>query len=255
MLEMLDLPYVGSDTLGSAISIDKAIMKSLLIAAGLPVPNYVAYEYRSWVDDPDGVLTDALKNLVLPWFVKPSALGSSVGVGKVKQVSEAASFIEAAFSYGDTVIIEEAISDAREIEIGVMGNDELETSVAGEVIYEGEFYDYRAKYADDRTRLIIPAELNEHIRAQIDMFARRAFRALRISGLARIDFLVRKSDEAVFVIEANTMPGFTTTSMFPRLWASSGKPAHVLVAQLVELAVSRHAHKNLHKEKALHRPF
>ncbi len=240
MLEMADIPYVGSGVLGSAAGMDKGIMKVLFKEAGLPTASCQLVSVREWDADRGAVLGEITAEVGYPLFVKPANLGSSVGITKVHNRAELAPAIDLAATYDRRIMVEEAIEDAREIECAVLGNDEPVASVCGEVFAAGEFYDYASKYEDDTSRTEAPAELPESISGAIQEMSVRAFEALDCAGLARVDFLVRRSDQAIFVIEANTMPGFTEISMYPKLWEESGLPYPELLDRLIELGFERH---------------
>jgi D-alanine-D-alanine ligase len=237
MLELAGIPYVGAGVLGSAVGMDKAVQKVLFAAAGLEVvPHEVVYE-REWEEDRDAVEARAA-GLGLPVFVKPATLGSSVGINKVKRPGDLNAAIEEAFSYAGKVLIEQAMEGAREIECAVLGNEDPLSSVPGEIIPVAEWYDYRAKYVDEGTRLEIPARLPEHVTQEVQRRAVVAFQAIDCSGMARVDFFYREPDE-VLVNEINTIPGFTHISMYPKMWEASGVPYAELVDRLVELAIER----------------
>jgi D-alanine-D-alanine ligase len=238
MLELAGVPYVGSGVLGSAVGMDKAVQKTLFRAAGLRVvPHEVVHE-REWEEDRDAVEARAAA-LGLPLFVKPATLGSSVGITKVKQLDEFAAAIEEALSYARKAVVERSIDDGREIEVAVLGNDDPVASVPGEIVPEGEFYDYRAKYIDQGARLDVPAKLPETITAEVQGLAVAAFRAIDAAGMARVDFFYREPDELI-VNEINTIPGFTKISMYPMLWEASGLSYAELCDRLVDLAIERH---------------
>jgi D-alanine-D-alanine ligase len=201
------------------------------------VPHEVVHE-REWQDDREGVEARAAA-LGVPVFVKPATLGSSVGITKVKDFSELAPAIEEALSYARKALVEHAMEGAREIECAVLGNDDPVASLPGEILPGAEFYDYRAKYLDAGTRLVVPAELEPAVVDETQRMAVAAFRAIDAAGMARVDFFLREPDEVV-VNEINTIPGFTSVSMYPRLWEASGLSYPELVDRLVELAVERH---------------
>ena len=240
LLEMADIPYVGSGVLGSAAGMDKGIMKAVFMEAGLPTAAYRLITVREWRADQKGLSAEMAAELGYPLFVKPANLGSSVGITKVHAQDELIPAMELAASLDRRIMVEESIEDAREIECAVLGNDEPVASVCGEVFAAGEFYDYASKYEDDASRTEAPADLPEAVSDAIRAMAIRAFKALDCSGLARVDFLVRRSDQAIFVIEANTMPGFTQISMYPKLWEASGVPYPELLDRLIELGFERH---------------
>jgi D-alanine-D-alanine ligase len=237
MLELAGIAYVGAGVLASALGMDKAMQKVVLAAAGLPVAPHMVVRERDWVDDAEAVEAEA-EHLGSPLFVKPSALGSSVGITKVKEPAALAAALEEAFRYGPKAVLERSIHGAREIECGVLGNEDPVASVAGEIRPQGEFYDYEAKYLDDSTDLIIPADLPDGVQEEVQRLAVAAFRAIDCEGMARVDFFLRGADELI-VNEVNTIPGFTQVSMYPKLWEASGLPYDSLVNRLVELAFER----------------
>jgi D-alanine-D-alanine ligase len=238
MLELAGIPYVGAGVLGSAVGMDKAVQKVLFAAAGLPVgPHEVVHE-REWEEDRESVEA-RVDGLGLPVFVKPATLGSSVGITKVKSLDDLAGAMEEALSHARKVVVERSVEGGREIECAVLGNDDPVASVPGEVIPDSEFYDYRAKYIDDGARLEIPAKLSPELTAEIQRLAVAAFRAIDAAGMARVDFFLRDPDE-ILLNEINTIPGFTSISMYPKLWEASGLTYRELVDRLVELAIERH---------------
>jgi D-alanine-D-alanine ligase len=240
LFELLGVPYVGAGVLGSAVGMDKAVQKALFRAAGLRVAPHVVVPEREWAEDPEGVEAH-VADLGYPVFAKPAALGSSVGITKVHEPGHLRPAIEEAFGYGRKVLVERAIEGAREIEISVLGNDDPVASVAGEIIPKGhEFYDYEAKYIDEHgAELVIPAEIPAEVLEEGQRMAVAAFRAIDCAGMARVDFFLLPSGELV-VNEINTIPGFTTISMYPKLWEASGLPYRDLVDRLVRLALDRH---------------
>lgn len=244
LLEMAGIPYVGAGVLGSAVGMDKGVMKCLLRQAGLPVAENHVVLRSEWRADRDGVALDAAERYGFPMFVKPANLGSSVGISKVHAAPEFSPAMELACGYDRRILIEQAIEDAREIECSVLGNDRPEASICGEVFPAGEFYDYESKYLDDRSRTVIPADLPGEVHARIRELAVKVFTTLDIAGMARVDFLVRSSDEAVFVLEANTIPGFTDISMYAKLWEASGIPYSELLDRLIELGLERHGERS-----------
>jgi D-alanine-D-alanine ligase len=238
MLELAGVPYVGAGVLASAVGMDKAVQKVLFVAADLPVvPHEVVLE-REWEEDREAVEARGA-GLGLPLFVKPATLGSSVGISKVKRLDELAPALEEALSYSRKALIERSMEGFREIECAVLGNDDPVASVPGEVIPPGEFYDYRAKYLEEGTMLEVPARLPQVVTEEVQRMAVAAFRAIDASGMARVDFFYREPDELV-VNEINTIPGFTTVSMYPKMWEASGMSYPDLVDRLVELAIERH---------------
>lgn len=241
LLELLNLPYVGNGVLSSAAGMDKVFMKNIFAQAGLAQVNYVWFIRSEWEKAKEAAYEKVEKELGYPCFVKPANLGSSVGISKATNRNELEAAFKEAFQFDRKVIIEEGVT-AREIEIGVLGNDEPECSVAGEIVPKKEFYDYKAKYEDGDTALIIPAEVSEEEYALLKGMAIKAFKALDSSGLVRADFFLTKDGKA-YINEVNTMPGFTPFSMFPLLWKHSGVEYPQLIERLVNLAKERHAKK------------
>jgi D-alanine-D-alanine ligase len=238
MLELAGIPYVGAGVLGSALGMDKAVQKVLFAAAGLPVGPYEVIQERDWEEDRESIEA-RVEGLGLPVFVKPATLGSSVGITKVKELDDLTAAMEEALSYARKVVVERSIEGGREIECAVLGNDDPVASVPGEVIPNSDFYDYRAKYIDDGAELEIPAKLSPGVTAELQRMAVAAFQAIDAAGMARVDFFLRATDE-ILVNEINTIPGFTSISMYPKLWEASGVTYRELVDRLVELAVERH---------------
>jgi D-alanine-D-alanine ligase len=238
VLEMAGVPYVGAGVLGSALGMDKAVQKVLFTAAGLPVGPYEAIQERDWEEDREAIEA-RVEGLGLPVFVKPATLGSSVGITKVKHLDDLTAAMEEALSYARKVVVERSIEGGREIECAVLGNDDPVASVPGEVIANSEFYDYRAKYIDEGAEFVIPADLSPAVTAELQRMAVAAFQAIDAAGMARVDFFVREPDE-ILVNEINTIPGFTSISMYPKLWDVSGVTYRELVDRLVELAIERH---------------
>lgn len=241
MLELLNLPYVGNGVLASAAGMDKVVMKNIFAQAGLAQVNYVAFIRTEWEQAKEEAYSKVETELGYPCFVKPANLGSSVGISKCANRGELEAAFEEAFQFDRKVIIEEGVV-AREIEVGVLGNDEPKCSVAGEIVPKKDFYDYTAKYEDGNTALIIPAEVSESEYQQIKDMAITAFKALDCSGLVRADFFLTKDGKAL-INEVNTMPGFTPVSMFPLLWKHMGIDYPQLIERLVELAQERHEEK------------
>jgi D-alanine-D-alanine ligase len=238
MLELAGVPYIGAGVMASALGLDKAAQKVLFRSAGLPVGPFETVHEREWEQDRDGVL-DRGRGLGFPLFAKPATLGSSVGISKVHVPGELPAAMEEAFRYATKAVLETSIEDAREIECAVLGNDEPSASLPGEILPSGEFYDYRSKYLDDQTTLVIPAELPDEVVARVQRMAVEAFRAIDCSGMARVDFFLR-ADMELLVNEINTIPGFTSVSMYPKLWEASGLSYADLIDRLVELALERH---------------
>jgi len=240
LLELADIPYVGAGVLGSALGMDKIAMKGVFKSYGLPVVEHVALKRRDWERDPEAMVELIEKQLGYPCFIKPANLGSSVGISKVHQRSGLAPALALAARYDRRMLAERAVN-AREIECSVLGNDEPIASVPGEIIPCREFYDYIAKYIDDRSELIIPADLPPGVIRRIQELAIAAFLAVDCAGMARVDFLLDKDTEELYVGELNTIPGFTPISMYPKLWEASGISYSELIDRLIELALERHA--------------
>jgi D-alanine-D-alanine ligase len=236
LLEQAGVPYVGAGVLGSAVAMDKATAKRILAFEGIPQARWLAYRST----DADGLPVDEIEaELGLPCFVKPANLGSSIGVTKAHDRDELVAGLELAFSYDEWVVVEESVQ-GREIELAVLGNTDLRVSVPGEVAPAAEFYDYEDKYLDGRAELIIPAELPADVVGQFQDLARRAYRALRAEGMARVDLFYEEGGRGPLLNEINTIPGFTPISMYPKLWAASGLPYDQLIDELVALALERH---------------
>ncbi|MBU8920084.1 D-alanine--D-alanine ligase [Bacillus sp. FJAT-29953] len=241
LLEILNLPYVGNGVLASAAGMDKVVMKNIFAQAGLGQVNYVSFIKNEWQGAKEEAYEQVEKELGYPCFVKPANLGSSVGISKCRNRAELDIAFSEAFQFDRKVIIEEGVT-AREIEIAVLGNDAPECSVAGEIVPKKDFYDYKAKYEDGETALIIPAEIPEDVYTVMKDMAIRSFKALDCSGLVRADFFLTQ-DGKVLINEVNTMPGFTPFSMFPLLWKHTGIEYPQLIERLVDLAKERHAEK------------
>jgi D-alanine-D-alanine ligase len=239
LLEMAGVPYVGAGVLPSSAGMDKAAAKSLFAAAGIPIVPHMVVLEKQWRAGRPIVLKLVRKNFALPLFVKPSNLGSSVGITKVKTWTGAAAAVERAFRYDDKILVEKAIT-GREIECSVLGNDSPEASLPGEIVPHREFYDYRDKYLEGKTGFVIPAELPLKTVRGVRNLAVAAFRALNGFGMARVDFFLEAGTGRLFVNEINTIPGFTEISMYPKLWAASGLPFPRLLDRLIELGVERH---------------
>jgi len=241
LLETAGVAYVGAGVLGSAVQMDKDVTKRLLAAEGLPVVPGVAL--RSSALDSEELRAEAeaaARKLGLPVFVKPANSGSSVGISKVADLASLAEAVALATRYDTKVLIERAV-DAREIEVAVLGNHFPEASIPGEIGVHHEFYDYEAKYLDGSTELLIPAPISPELAERVRELALRAFRVLEGEGLARVDFLLDRRTDELYLNELNSLPGFTEGSMFPRLWAASGLPYPELLHRLIELALERHA--------------
>jgi D-alanine-D-alanine ligase len=243
LLELANVPYVGAGVLGSSLGMDKALMKVVFSARGLPVCAYRVVLRRDWERRRKDALPDLERALGFPMFVKPANLGSSVGISKAKDRPGLADAIDLAGSFDRKVVVEAAVPDAREIECAVLGNDEPAASLPGEVIPSREFYDYEAKYIDDGSRIEIPADLPAADISTIQRLSIEAFEAIDCAGMARVDFLVERSSGRIYVNEVNTIPGFTTISMYSKLWAESGVDYATLLDRLIALALERHSEK------------
>jgi D-alanine-D-alanine ligase len=243
LLELADVPYVGAGVLASATGMDKAVMKVLFAARGLRIVNHVVCLADEWARDRAGCIAMVGARLGFPVFVKPANLGSSVGITKVKAANDVDAAMALAFGFDRKVIVEAAVNDPQEIECAVVGNDQPEASVAGEILPGREFYDYDAKYLDSESRAVIPAGISAAEAEQVQRLAVEAFRAIDCAGMARVDFLLERATRRVFVNEINTIPGFTTISMFPKLWEASGLAFPALLDRLIGLAFERHAAK------------
>jgi D-alanine-D-alanine ligase len=243
LLELANIPYVGAGVLPSAVGMDKAVAKLVFAARGLPQAEYVVVLRSEWKARSADITTRISATLGYPVFVKPANLGSSVGISKVKREEDLAAGIDLAAEFDRKIVIEAAVPNAREIEIAVLGNDNPEVSVPGEVIPSREFYDYEAKYLDDQSRTIIPAELPAAVTVRVKELAIEAFQAVDCAGMARVDFLMDPKTSALYVNEINTIPGFTTISMYSKMWAASGVPYPELLNRLITLARDRHTDK------------
>jgi len=239
LLEMAGLPYVGCGVLASALCMDKVVSKRLLEAAQVRVVEYVCLENAEWLNDWDGVRRQVEDGPGIPCFVKPANGGSSVGIVKVKESDALKAALEEASRYDRKILVERAV-DAREIEVSVLGNEEPQASVPGEVEPANEFYDYDAKYLDENSRLHIPADLSDEQTQEVRCMAVEAFKALSCEGMARVDFLLDRNTGSAYVSEINTLPGFTPISMYPKLWEASGLAYSRLIDRLIELARERH---------------
>ncbi len=244
VFELANIPYVGAGVAASAVGMDKALMKAVFQAAGLPIADYLVFLRSHWEREPEATIQKIEESIGYPCFVKPANLGSSVGVTKAHNWDELTQALATAAQFDRKVIVEKGII-GREVECSVLGNDDPVASVPGEIIPGHEFYDYEAKYVDESgTRLLIPAELSpEQVRSVQDL-AVRAFKAIDCSGMARVDFFVQNSDGRVIINEINTIPGFTNVSMYPKLWEASGLSYPSLIDRLIGLALERHQDKN-----------
>jgi D-alanine-D-alanine ligase len=245
LLEMADVPYVGCGVLASSAGMDKVVMKRLFREAGLPIVDFTSFLRAQWEADPQMIERRLVGEIGFPSFVKPANLGSSVGISRATDAKSLKEAIAIAAKYDRKIIAEKGV-DAREIEVSVLGNDEPIASLPGEIVPQtAEFYDYRAKYINDNgARLIIPAELGDETTAEIQRLAIRAFQAIDGSGLARVDFFLERATNRLIVNEINTLPGFTSISMYPKLWEVSGIGYSQLIDRLIELAFERHREKS-----------
>ncbi len=234
LLELAGIPYVGAGVLASAVGMDKAVMKAVFRAAGLPVVEHLVILSREWESAPDAVAGQVARELGYPCFVKPSNLGSSVGVTKVKSPEALPAAMAEAVLHGRKLLVERAVQ-GREIEVSVLGNDAPLASLPGEILYDREWYDYEAKYAEGHTTLQIPAPLAPEQTRRFQQLAVAAFRAIDCRGMARVDFFLE--GERILVNEINTIPGFTATSAYPKLWEASGLAYPELITRLIELAL------------------
>ena len=247
LLELADIPYVGAGVLGSAAGMDKDIMKSLFRAAGLPIVKHVTFVRSEWEANRKKVQKLVESKMKYPVFVKPANLGSSVGITKAHDRKELPGCIEEAAKFDRKIIVEEGVggkkNKAREIECSVLGNDQPQASVPGEIVPVKEFYDYAAKYLDEGSELVIPAKLTKAETKRVQQLAIAAFQAVDCSGLARVDILMDPKTRKIYLNEINTMPGFTAISMYPKLWAASGLSYSDLIDRLIQLGLERHADK------------
>jgi D-alanine-D-alanine ligase len=239
LLELADIPYVGAGVLASAAGMDKDVMKRLFRDAGLPVLPWEVVLRADWETDSVAVRRRIEKALRYPLFVKPANLGSSVGISKVHHRFELAAALDLAAQYDRKILVEKGI-DAREIECSVLGNDHPQASLPGEVVPVNEFYDYEAKYIKEGSELIIPAELTAAQTKRVQEVAVLAFQAVDAAGMGRADFLLDRKRGKVYLSEINTIPGFTSISMYPKLWDASGIPYSQLLDRLIELAFERY---------------
>ncbi len=239
LLELADVPYVGCNVLAAAVGMDKGIAKAAFAAAGLPQVPYVLARRSDWAADHDAVIDAVESALRYPVFTKPANAGSSVGVSKCRDRAELVAGLDLAAAHDRRLVIEQGVVP-REIEVAVLGNDEPEASIPGEIVPANEWYDYADKYLEGKTGYLIPAPLSPELTAQVQALALAAFKAIDGAGLARVDFLLDRETGALFLNEINTFPGFTAGSMYPKLWAASGVPYPELLDRLISLAVERH---------------
>ncbi len=246
VLELADVPYVGAGVLASAVGMDKAVMKDIFIARGLPVAPFVVIKRADWERNPAPVMERVLSEIGLPCFIKPANLGSSIGISKAHDITELDEALADAAQYDRKILAEVAVPQAREIECSVLGNDEPIASVPGEIVPSREFYDYASKYLDGgeaASQLLIPAPIPAEVAEHVRQMAIRAYLALDCAGMARADFLLSAQSGELYINELNTIPGFTQISMYPKLWEASGIPYSELIERLISLALDRHADK------------
>jgi D-alanine-D-alanine ligase len=247
LLELADIPYVGAGVLGSAAGMDKDVMKSLFRAAGLPIVKHVTVLRSEWEANPKKVQKLIESKVKYPMFVKPANLGSSVGISKARERKELDPAMEEAARFDRKIVVEQGVGGkkqkAREIECSVLGNDNPKASVPGEIVPGKEFYDYTAKYLDEGSQLFIPAKVTKSETKKIQQLAIAAFKAVDCAGLARVDFLMDPKTRKIYLNEINTMPGFTSISMYPKMWAASGLEYSDLIEHLIQLGMERHAEK------------
>jgi D-alanine-D-alanine ligase len=243
LLELANVAYVGAGVLASAVGMDKAATKLVFAARGLPICDYEVVTKREWKRDEHSALKAIVDRLGFPVFVKPANLGSSVGISKAKHAAELRAAIELAATFDRKIVVEAAVPQAREIEVAVLGNDDPEASMPGEIVPSREFYDYEAKYLDDGSKLLIPAPLPESQTDHVRQMAIAAFKALDCAGMARVDFLLSGETGTLYLNELNTIPGFTTISMYSKMWAASGLSYPALLDRLISLALERNKDK------------
>jgi D-alanine-D-alanine ligase len=247
VFELADIPYVGAGVLGSSAGMDKDVMKKLFAAAGLPIVKHVTVLRPQWEKEAKKMIRDIESKLKYPVFVKPANLGSSVGISKARNRKDLPAAMDEAARYDRKIVIEQGVGGskhkARELECSVLGNDGPQASIVGDIVPATEFYDYNAKYVDAGSQLVIPAKLNKKLAKSVQEMAIKAFQAVDCSGLARVDFLMDAKSEKLFLNEINTMPGFTSISMYPKLWAASGLGYSDLIDRLIQLAFERYEEK------------
>lgn len=249
LLEMADIPYVGSGVLGSALGMDKVAMKNVLGKVGVPQCDYLSFTREELREERESIVSEIERQLGYPCFIKPANMGSSVGVSKAKDRPSLIQALELAAKFDRKIIAEENI-DGRELEIGVLGNDELTTSVVGEIVSGNEFYDYEAKYKNAGTELFIPAQIPDRVAKEMADLAKKVFRAVDASGLSRIDFFWDEQNDRLLVNEINTMPGFTPFSMYPMLFEKAGVSYEQLIDTLVRLGIDRYRRRRENRVEA-----
>ena len=243
LLELAGLPYVGAGVLGSAVGMDKDVQKRLFQQAEIPIVEFLVFSRHEWERNRENIIRAITKKFRFPLFVKPATLGSSVGMTKVKAAKQIPEAMDAAAEFALKIIVERGVN-GREIELSVLGNDDPRASIPGEIAPHREFYDYAAKYLEEGTRLIIPAKLTKKQVARFQEYAVRAYKSIDCTGMARADFFLERGTGKIYVNELNTIPGFTSISMYPKLWEARGIPYSELIDRLIQLALE------LHREKA-----
>ena len=238
LLELADVPYVGAGVLASAVGMDKATMKAVFAAHGLPLVEYTVVLRREWRERPDQVLRRVAEVTGFPCFVKPSNLGSSVGISRVKDAGALPEALDEAARHDRKLVVERGVRQPREVEVSVLGNDEPEASLPGEITYDAEWYDYATKYAEGLAHVVVPAPIGARLTARVREIAVAAFRAIDAAGMARVDFFLE--GDRVILNEINTIPGFTSTSAYARLWEATGVSYGDLIERLIGLALERH---------------
>lgn len=244
LMELAGVPYVGCGVLASAVGMDKAMMKAAFSAAALPQVPWLLVRRAQWRESSAEVIEQIERSLRYPVFVKPANMGSSVGITRATDRDSLARGLDEAAGYDRRIVVEQGIS-AREIEVSVLGNEQPEASVAGEIVPSNEWYDYEAKYLGGESKILIPAPISDALAEQVRQMAVAAFKAIDGAGLARVDFLLDRESEALYLNEANTMPGFTPVSMYAKMWEASGLSYGALLDRLIELAIERHGSSKL----------
>ena len=243
LMELAGLPYVGAGVLASAVGMDKDVQKRLFEQAGLPIVPFMTVRRSEWEHKRAALLKAIKRKFRFPFFVKPATLGSSVGMTRVKTTAELSGAMDLAAEFALKIVVERGIA-GREIEVAVLGNDELRASIPGEIVPHREYYDYTAKYLEGGTDLLIPAPLTKKQAKTFQEYAIRAFQAIDGCGMARCDFFLERRSGKIFVNELNTIPGFTSISMYPKMWEASGLPYIKLIDRLIELAIEMHREKS-----------
>jgi D-alanine-D-alanine ligase len=239
LASLSNIPCVGSSVLGSALGMDKVMMKQIFIQSDLETTDFIWFIRAAWHKDPDTIIRGVKEAIGYPCFVKPANSGSSVGISKVRSQNELPDAVQLACGYDRKVLVEKAVN-GREMECAVLGNDFPDVSIVGEIIPCNEFYDYQAKYLDNASQIVIPAELPDELTERIRYWSGAAFKALDCAGFARVDFLVDRDNHHLYINEINTIPGFTPISMFTQLWEASGISYADLIDRLIQLAIERH---------------